>query len=292
MEDRGRRKWRRHTPTLPQQFGEQPRNPTTLRLHVIPEVLGARFRERPYAAAIEKVVYILWGAPENGEQLRRTLLHGTASQLLRTGARGVSINVHDAAAAEALSPVPTPPGEDPHVAEVSVWVNSYDLRREMDAAVNDVGLRWAGYLVTESLYEDYGTTPHANPRDWPDGTRSPGVLTVSLIHRPARLDYDTWIERWHGTQSPLSARLQPRCRYVRNEVVRAVTSDAPEIHGIVEEAWPSANHVSDPMLFFSAGGDPDVLRANVDAMLESVTSCLDLERLRNVTMSEYLVKSL
>ena len=36
------------------------------------------------------------------------------------------------------------------------------------------GPRSAGYLVVESLYEDYGTTPHAPPRSWPDGERSPG----------------------------------------------------------------------------------------------------------------------
>jgi hypothetical protein len=42
----------------------------------------------------------------------------------------------------------------------------------------------------------------------------------------------------------------------------------------------------------AAGGDPDLLRANVAAMLESVTACLDLERLRTMTMSEYLVKTL
>ena len=115
---------------------------------------------------------------------------------------------------------------------------------------------------------------------------------MSLIHRPAGLDYATWIERWHGTQSPLSGELQPRCRYVRNEVVRPLTDEAPEIHGIVEEAWPSAQHVADPMLFFNAHGDPAVLSAHITAMLDSVNACLDLARIRNTTMSEYLVKSL
>jgi hypothetical protein len=245
---------------------------------------------------MEKLVYLLWApsSTHDGERLRQTLLDDTAPCLERAGARALSINVHDAEAAEAPSPVPTPENEDPHVAEVSVWVDSYDRRAAVDDAVDDIGaaaVSWAGYLVTESLYEDYGTTRHAKSRDWPDGTRSPGVLTVSLIHRPAGLDYDTWIQRWHGVQSPLSARLQPRCRYVRNEVVRALTPNAPEIHGIVEEAWPSANHVADPMLFFSADGDPAVLQANVTAMLDSVTACLDLDRLRNMTMSEYLIKT-
>jgi hypothetical protein len=243
---------------------------------------------------VEKLVYLLWGegSPESGDALRDSLLTEAAPRLQHLGGRGITVNVHDARAAEAPSPVPVPDGEDPHVAEVCVWVDSYDRRSGTDEAVAGLGLRFAGYLVTESLYEDYGTTPHAGPRTWPDGTRSPGVLTVSLVHRPAGLDYQTWIKRWHGTQSPRSGDLQPRCRYVRNEVIRPLTAGAPEIHGVVEEAWPSAAHVADPMLFFNAGGDRDRLTANVHSMLDSVTACLDLARLRNSTMSEYLVTTL
>jgi hypothetical protein len=242
---------------------------------------------------VEKLIYLQWGdgSPTGGDELREQLLE-VATQLIDEGVRAVTVNVHDTAAAEAPAPVPTPEGEDPHVAEISIWVDSYDRRAALEKQILDVGLLAAGYLVVESLYEDYGTTSHSGPRDWADGQRSPGVLTVSLIHRPAGLDYATWIERWHGTQSPLSGELQPRCRYVRNEVVRPLTDGAPEIHGIVEEAWPSAEHVADPMLFFNAHGDPALLSANVTAMLDSVNACLDLARIRNTTMSEYLVKTL
>jgi hypothetical protein len=243
---------------------------------------------------VEKLVYLMWGdgSPEHGDRLRDRLLLETAPGLSAAGARAVTVNVHDAAAGDAPSPVPTPEGEDPHIAEVSMWVDSYDRRAPLEDQILDGAETAAGYLVVESLYEDYGSTPHSSPRDWRDGRRSPGVLTVSLIHRPPGLDYATWIERWHGTQSPLSGALQPRCRYVRNEVVRPLTPGAPEIHGIVEEAWPSARHVADPMLFFNADGDTSVLNEHITAMLDSVQACLDLGRLRNVTMSEYLVKSL
>jgi hypothetical protein len=112
------------------------------------------------------------------------------------------------------------------------------------------------------------------------------------VHRPAELDYATWIERWHGTQSPLSGELRPRCRYVPNEVVRSLAGDAPRIDGIVEEAWPSAAHVADPMLFFNANGDREQLAWNINAMLDSVTLCLDLDRLQSSTMSEYLISGL
>ena len=243
---------------------------------------------------MEKLVYVLWGdlAAQAGDAVRDTLITVTAPLLAQLGGRGITVNVHDTDADRAPSPVPVPPGEDPHVAEVSVWLDSYDHRPGFDEAIAASGLPFAAYLVSESLYEDYGTTPHAARRTWPDGTRSPGVLTVSLVHRPAGLDYATWIERWHGTQSPLSGALQPRCRYVRNEVIRPVTAGAPSLDGIVEEAWPSAAHVADPMLFFNADGDRDLLASNISSMLASVTACLDLSRLRNSTMSEYLMSVL
>ncbi len=241
---------------------------------------------------MEKVIYLLWGAgtPEEGDALRERLLGETTARLDEAGVRGLVVNVHDAEAAEAPSPAPPPSGEAPHVAEIAVWLDCYERRDAVEEAVGALGLRFGAYLVVESLYDDYGTTPYASPRDWEDGLRSPGVLTVALIHRPAELERPEWIERWHGTQSPVSARLQPRTRYVRNEVVRALTPDAPAIDGIVDEAWPSAGHVADPMLFFNASS-ADELDAHLSQMMESVTACLDLARLRSSTMSEYLLRS-
>jgi hypothetical protein len=242
---------------------------------------------------VEKLIYLLWGdgRSESGDALRDRLLEVTAPRLLAAGVLGLGINVHDADAAEAPSPAPPPDGEDPHAAQVSLWLDTYQRRGQAEAAIADLGLRWAGYLVVESLYDDYGSTPHAGARHWEDGVRSPGVLTVALIHRPEGLDYREWIHRWHGTQSPVSAELQPRTRYVRNEVVRALSEGAPEVDGIVEEGWPSAGHVTDPMLFFNARSTEE-LQANVARMMASVEACLDLTRLRSSTMSEYLIRSL
>jgi hypothetical protein len=242
---------------------------------------------------MEKVIYLVWGdgSVGSGDALRDRLLGETAPRLLSSGVRGLGINVHDGDAAPAPSPAPPPEGEQPHVAEVSAWLDCYERRSGVEEAVSDLDLFWAGYLVAESLYDDYGTTPHGSARDWADGERSPGVLTVALIQRPEDLGYREWITRWHGTQSPVSAELQPRTRYVRNEVVRALSEGAPEVDGIVEEGWPSTGHVADPLLFFNAS-TPEALTANVSRMIDSVEACLDLARLRSSTMSEYLVKTL
>jgi hypothetical protein len=242
---------------------------------------------------VEKVIILLWGegSPDSGDALRDRLLGETVPRLLESGVRGLSVNVHDSDAAPAPSPAPPPDGEEPHVAQISVWLDSYEHRGRVEDAVSDLGLRWASYLVAESLYDDYGTTEYSGPRHWPDGDRSPGVLTVALIHRPEGLGYHEWITRWHGTQSPVSGELQPRTRYVRNEVVRSLTDGAPEIGGIVEEGWPSTEHVADPMLFFNAT-TPEELNANVGRMIASVDACLDMTRLRSSTMSEYLIRPL
>ena len=242
---------------------------------------------------MEKVIALVWGPgdAESGDALRHQLVEDTVPRLRRSGLRGVTFNVHDSAADPAPSPAPAPEGEQPHVAQISMWLDCYERTAAADDALAALGLPTASYLVVESLYDDYGSTPYAAPRDWPDGERSPGVLTVALIHRPEGLDYREWITRWHGTQSPVSGELQPRTRYVRNEVVRSLSPGAPEIDGIVEEGWPSVAHVADPKLFFNAGTDEE-LGANVTRMLDSVSACLDLTRLRSSTMSEYLVAPL
>ena len=242
---------------------------------------------------MEKVIALVWGPgdAEAGDALRHQLIEDTVPRLRRGGARAVTFNVHDSAADAAPSPAPAPEGEQPHVAEVSLWLDCYERASDLAPVFEALRLPTASYLVTESLYDDYGTTPHAAPRDWPDGERSPGVLTVALIHRPEGLDYREWITLWHGTQSPVSGELQPRTRYVRNEVVRSLTEGAPDVGGIVEEGWPSAEHVADPKLFFNATTDEE-LGANVTRMLDSVSACLYLARLRSSTMSEYLVAPL
>jgi hypothetical protein len=78
---------------------------------------------------------------------------------------------------------------------------------------------------------------------------------------------------------------------VRNAVFRAVTEGAPPVRGIVEEAWPSLEHVTDPMLFFCAGGQPDTMNAHITQMIEEITAFTDLDTMRSATMSEWILKS-
>lgn len=228
-------------------------------------------------------------AGSDGDAPARALREVVVPRLLALGPAGLALDVDDADAT-VPSPVPTPEGEDPHTAVVSLWLPSLDERTRYEEALAAADLPFAGYLVTESLCTEYGDNQWSQPRDWPDGRRSPGVLTVALLERPDRIPYADWVAHWHGVMSPVSAELQPRCRYVRNAVVRAVTEDAPRLAAIVEEAWPSPQHVSDPMLFFCAESDTE-LADHMMRMLEVVSAFLDMDRIRNNTMSEYLLRT-
>ncbi len=114
---------------------------------------------------------------------------------------------------------------------------------------------------------------------------------LTLMEQPERLSADEWYTHWYGTQTPMSTEIQPRIRYVRNAVARPLTVGAPPYRGIVEEAWPSAETVNDPMLFYRADGDRELLNERMGIMMTSVGAFLDFDRIRLAAMSEYLLKT-
>ena len=237
-----------------------------------------------------KIVYLLWSPEDRSKsETRSRLLEECAPRLLAGGAVGLQMNIDDPLSG-VRSPAPGVPFERPICAQVNVWVASLEDRVELEDVLRRAGFELAGYLVEEQIYTEYGGNRHAPPRHWPDGERSPGVLLVTLMERPRRLDRAEWIRRWHGVQSPMSEAMQPRTRYVRNVVEQCLTAGAPAFEGIVEEAYPSLRHVSNPFLFYGAR-NPFALVRNMWIMLRSVTSFLTLWRIRAVPMSEYFLKS-
>ena len=239
---------------------------------------------------MDKVIYIVW-SPEGQDRWERQglLLQEVAPRLLEAGATGLTMYIVDQDS-NVRPPSPFHPGERMS-AEVAIWLNDLDKHVVCEEFLRSAGFKFAGYLVEESIYTEYGGNRHSGPRNWPDGQRSPGIVAVTLMERPARLSREEWIRRWHGRQSPVSEAMQPRARYIRNVVLRALTPEAPPYEGIVEEAWPSARHATNPFLFYGAGWNPFKLVWNVVRMLRSVMFFLDLTRIRTTMTSEYILKS-
>ena len=194
---------------------------------------------------MDKLIYILWDSEGRRKTERQqVLLQRVAAKLLQAGARKLTLYIVDQDS-DVKSSAPFHPGER-MCAEVVLWLDNADQRTTSEDILRAAGFRFAGYLVDETIYTEYGGNRHSKSRNWPDGQRSPGIVAVTLMERPKRLSHEEWIRRWHGKQSPVSEAMQPRTRYIRNVVIKAVTPDAPPYEGIVEEAWASAMNITNP----------------------------------------------
>jgi hypothetical protein len=240
---------------------------------------------------MEKLIYLVWDRPSrSGSDVRAQLIDDIAPKLLACSPRGLQMDIDDEQAADVKSMVAIPGDELPVRALVSIWVDAHDTRAQYEAVLEAVGIRRAGYLVTESLWSDYGDNEHAPARDWPDGQRSPGIITLSVFDKPAGVSDETFYGHWYGHQSPMSEWVQPRARYIRNAVARALTPGAPSYRAIVEEAWPTIDTVTDIHKFFNATGGDD-LGERIRIMLDSTKLLYNPDTMRNYTLSEYILKT-
>ncbi len=239
---------------------------------------------------MNKLIYLLWPRqPMERADRRITLLDRCAPALLDRGARYLTMYIDDDFA-RVPSPSPMTKLGKPFVAEVSVWMDSIETSRSVESILHDTGFDVAGYRVTEHLYTDYGGNLHSSRRDWPDGQRSPGIVSITPLERPKRIPKDEWMRHWFRRQGPMSEAMQPRSRYVRNVVLEVLTPGAVHYEGIVEESWPSAEHVTDPMKFYGARNRIELLK-NMAVMMQSVAAFLPIWKITSVTTSEYFIRT-
>ena len=229
---------------------------------------------------MEKVILTLRGVDADDAWCAR-LRAKVAADLLDIGLPGLAINVRDAEVRESLMTLTTM--DPPVVALVSLWAQqSYGaavqaatalLRKECD----DV----AAYLVTESV-------PLPPPSTVP-GQRTAGLANVALLRRPADLDEQTWLSRWHIDHTPVAIETQATFGYTQNAVVRALTADAPALSAIVEELFP-IEAVADLHAFFGAADDDD-LRNRMQRMIASTAAFGANENVDTVPTSRFVYRS-
>lgn len=235
---------------------------------------------------MEKVLYVVWRNPDDsradfGSRLRMDV----AEALIERGARGVQVNVEDddVAPAERIRFVHA----DPYPAGlVSVWVDSAITSRRgpFDAAVADGVAGFAAYLVAES-------EPIVNTRFPAEpGARTEGMAQVAFLTRAPHLDPDQWRAIWHDSHTDIAIATQDTFAYVQNEIIRALTPDAPGYHAIVEELYPAAA-MTDPHAFYDAVGDEDRYRHNFRTVVESAARFTDLDRIDVVPTSRYVIRA-
>lgn len=242
---------------------------------------------------MEKIVYLVWASKDVARDrgaTRDLLVDRCAPRLLALSPASLVAYVNDPES-RMSPPMPFGPRTPPPISgTVEIGLESLEERGPFEEVLRGAGFTIAGYHVEESIYREYGGNRHAGPRTWADGQRSPGVCVVTLLERPKRLEPEEWVRRWHGVMSPVSEEIQPRTRYVRNRVIKALTPGAPAIDGIVAEMWPSVRHVKNPFLFFGAK-NPIALAVNVARILRALAHFHDPMRVRTYPSGEYLLKT-
>lgn len=106
------------------------------------------------------------------------------------------------------------------------------------------------------------------------GGRCEGMANIAFLRRPARIDRDEWLRTWLEGHTQVAIDTQSTTGYTQHVVVRALTEDAPQIAGIVEEVFP-IEAARDLGVFFDSRGNDERLTANVQAMTASTARFLD-----------------
>ncbi len=228
---------------------------------------------------MEKIVAVLLTADRDENWCERQR-GPVAEALLGLGVTGLTVNVRDAAVSKSLMTLTTL--DPPAAAVVSIWTQqSYGEQiaqaLRLLAAECD---RVAAYLVTES-------TPLLAPLEL--GSRTTGFANVALLRRPAGLDHASWLQRWQHDHTPVAIETQSTFGYTQNAVVRALTPDAPQLAGIVEELFP-IEAITDLKAFFGAADDAD-LQQRLSRMVASTSAFGANENIDTVPTSRYVLKT-
>jgi hypothetical protein len=228
---------------------------------------------------MEKVVTLLRAADRDEDWCQRQR-GPVAEAILRLGVEGLAVNVRDDAVRHSLMTLTTL--DPPVAAVVSIWTQQ-SYGDQIAAALRLLEMECdhlAAYLVTES-------NPLLAPLEL--GKRTTGLANIALLRRPAELDHATWLHRWQHDHTSVAIATQSTFGYTQNAVVRALTPDAPQLAGIVEELFP-IEAVTDLQAFFGAADDAD-LQQRLAQMVASTSAFGANENIDTVPTSRYVLKT-
>jgi hypothetical protein len=109
---------------------------------------------------------------------------------------------------------------------------------------------------------------------------------VGCIEPKDGISQAEFVGTWESVHRDVAIDTQSTFSYVRNEVVRPLTKDAPAWGGIVEEGFP-LDALANPQAFYDAVGDEAKYRKHLKIMMESCDAFLSIKKVDSHPMSEY-----
>lgn len=229
---------------------------------------------------MEKILSLLWrpeGQPK--QAFADVLLRRAAPRLQELGARKLKVCVEDDQVdGDKLRMNPIGP---PKAAMISWWMECAQDRGPLEQVLGEASAALASYLIVES--QPIVNTRHvAKP-----GQRTPGMAQITCVAPKHGLPYDEFIRIWHEEQRPCAIETQSTFQYVRNEIVRRLSGQAPPWAAVVEEGFP-IEAMRNPHVFYDAVGNEEKFRANLKRMMDTVQKFLAMDRTDVTIMSEYV----
>lgn len=234
---------------------------------------------------MDMLLAVVWSddperAGPDASRLRSDIARAVDGPLADLGVTEYVVNVRDEAVAGAMIDVQVTPRPVLAAVRARVPVASATAC----AGVLDA-LRGLGPV---SAWSVTGSEPLRVPEPGEDG-RCPGMANLAFLRRPGRLDRDEWLRVWLEEHTPVAIETQSTTAYTQHVVVRALTEDAPEIAGIVEEVFP-IEAAGDLGVFFDSRGSDERMSHNIKAMTASTARFLDDGTVDAIPTGRYVMR--
>lgn len=163
------------------------------------------------------------------------------------------------------------------IAAISIYKDDRDL---CEILLNTEGFCGV-YFADEAI-------PVAYEKDWDDLLYTPGICLLTLFKQKKGITYDTFIDRWHNSHTPLSLKIHPLWNYNRNVVAQVSNIRSQPWDGIVEEQFKDRSDLLNPIKFF---GNPFIMPIRMWQVYSDTKSFLDYESIEPYYAAELHIKS-
>lgn len=147
-------------------------------------------------------------------------------------------------------------------------------------------------LTEESGFEGVYRVDEAIPvryeKDWQNGEQTPGICLFTLFRQKPNIPYETFLDRWHNSHTPLSLKIHPLWNYNRNVVEEKLLDHSFDWHGIVEEQFRTTADLLHPIKFF---GHPLIMPYRMWQVYWDTQSFLEYKSIEPYFAHEFHIKS-
>ncbi len=147
--------------------------------------------------------------------------------------------------------------------------------------ISDTEGRMGVYDVDEAIPVGYDKT-------WADGSPTPGICLFTIFKQRKDIPYETFLDRWHNSHTPLSLEIHPLWNYNRNVARPKENTNSEDWDGIVEEQFRTKSELLNPIKFF---GNPLIMPYRMWQVYSDTKSFLDYGTIETYFATEYILKS-